>query len=1118
MRCLRCHHENPPRAKFCEECAAPLAQTCANCGSAIGPTAKFCPECAHPVTRPPGAQTRYASPKTYMPEHLAERIRTSRSALEGERKQVTVLFADMKGSMELLADRDPEDARKLLDPVLERMVEAVHRYEGTVNQVMGDGIMALFGAPVAHEDHAQRACYAALDMQAALQRYAGNLRRTEGFDVQVRIGLNSGEVVVRSIGSDLRMDYSAVGLTTHLAGRMEQLARPGTTLLTRDTLRLAEGYVEVRPLGPVPVKGSEAPVEVYELNGVGRLRSRLQAVAARGLTRFVGRDVELEQLHRALARAGAGHGQVVAVVGEPGVGKSRLVWELMHSHRTHDWLILHASAVSYGKTTPYLPLIDLFRRYFRLEDRDDHRAIHEKVIGKLLTLDEALRSELPTVLALLDVPVEETSWQALDPPQRRQRTLDAVKRLLLRESGMQPLVLVFEDLHWIDTETQAVLDSLIESLPTARVLLLVNYRPEYEHPWGRKTYYTQLHLDPLAPESAEAFLQALLGGDAALQPLKQILIERTEGNPFFLEESVRTLVETGMLAGEPGAYRLARPVEGIRIPATVQAVLAARIDRLAPEHKRLLECAAVVGKDVPFPLLQPIAEMAEPELRRGLAELQAAEFLYETSLYPDLAYTFKHALTHEVAYGTLLHEQRRALHARIVEAIERLYEDRLAEQIERLAHHAYCGEVWGKAVEYLRQAGAKAMTRALLREAAGYFEKALLALRHLPEDRDTLAQAIDLRFDLRNSYQLLGEHARVLEHLQSAEPLARALDDPHRLGRLLGYLSGYFFFVGELSQGKETGERALAIAETIGDGSLGAEMKLRLSMVHQSHGDFDRVTELTEHNVAHVTGERARAYRIGANLTSVVSRVWLAQCLTERGQFARAIAVADEALRFAEAVPNTHSMAVALVGLGIPHKRRGDFRQAIPVLERGVTICRDFDFDLWLSWARGHLGSAYALSGRLEEAFPLLKEAIEHPRRVMVHDGFFTAALGKAHWLAGNLDDAMALACRGLELTRQRRQLGDEAWILCLLGDIHSARGPADAEAAARAYEAALRRASELGMRPLMAHCHFGLGTLQQTDNGPQAQAHLDIARTMYADMGMDFWLAEANRQAPLRA
>src|SRR5262245_59154241 len=461
MQCPHCRHENETGAKFCEECAASLARTCAKCGRQLSSTAKFCPECAHPATAPATTQPRIASLERSTPKHLAKKILTSRSALEGERKQVTVLFADLKGSMELLADRDPEEARRLLDPVLELMMEAVHRYEGIVNQVMGDGIMALFGAPLAHEDHAVRACYAALRMQELARRYSDELRLAQGVEVQIRVGINSGAVVVRSIGSDLRMDYTAVGQTTHLAARMEQLATPGSIRLTNWTLQLAEGFVQVTPLGPVPIKGLAAPIEVFALTGASAIRGRLEAAARRGLTRFVGRTTELEQLQDALDLVQSRNGQVIAIIGEPGVGKSRLVYEVTHSHRLQGWLVLRCSAISYGKAAAYLPVIQLLRGYFEVESRDDWRKIREKVTGKLLTLDESLKPIQPALLALLDVPMDDGPWNALDPPQRRRRTLDAVRQLLLREACEQPVLLVFEDLHWIDGETQALLDSLV---------------------------------------------------------------------------------------------------------------------------------------------------------------------------------------------------------------------------------------------------------------------------------------------------------------------------------------------------------------------------------------------------------------------------------------------------------------------------------------------------------------------------------------------------------------------------------------------------------------------------------------------------------------------------------
>ena len=514
-------------------------------------------EAMPPPAFPPGHALDQA-PLTYTPPHLTEKILASRAALEGERKQVTILFADLKDSTELIRDLDPEAAQQLLDPALRHMMEAVHRYEGTVNQVLGDGIMALFGAPIAHEDHALRACYAALAMQAAMREYTEEVRRTHGLEMRIRVGLNSGEVVVRAIGNDLHMDYSAVGQTTHLAARMEQLATPGSVRMTAATLRLVEGLVRVDALGQVPVKGLAEPVEVFELVGASAIRGRLQASVARGLTRFVGREREIETMGQTLARSAAGHGQVVAVVGEAGVGKSRLMYEFVHSHRTEGWLVLESASVSYGKATPYFPIIDLLKRYAHVEEHDDARTIRAKMTGQVLTLDDTLQEAIPALLSLLDTLPEDSSFQKLDPPQRRQRTLDALKRVLLRESRAQPLVLVFEDLHWIDSETQALLDTLVESLPTARLLLLVNYRPEYQHGWGGKTYYTQLRLDPLPPTSADELFQALLGDDPSLCA-PQAAADRTHRGQSLLSGG-----ERARPGGDRGAGR------GSRCPSSCQ--------------------------------------------------------------------------------------------------------------------------------------------------------------------------------------------------------------------------------------------------------------------------------------------------------------------------------------------------------------------------------------------------------------------------------------------------------------------------------------------------------------------------------------------------------------------
>jgi class 3 adenylate cyclase len=939
VACPRCQHENPPRAKFCVECGAGLATRCAACGADLPPAAKFCPECAQPIG---GAPSRFTSPAGYTPRHLAERILTLDPSREGERKQVTVLFADTKGSMELLADRDPEEARRLLDPVIERMMEAVHRYEGTVNQVMGDGIMALFGAPIAHEDHAARACYAALRIQDAIRRYTEEVRRSDGVEIQVRVGLNSGDVVVRSIGSDLRMDYTAVGQTTHLAARMEQLATPGTIRLTGETVRLAEGYVTVRPLGPVPVKGLGEPVEVFELTGAGAARTRLQAAVVRGLTRFVGREAELTELRKAAELARRGRGQLVAVVGEPGVGKSRLFHEFLASHHAHGWLVLESGSVSYGKATPFLPLTGLLRAYFRIEPRDDVRTIRSRVTGTLLTLDEGLKDSIAPVIWLLEALPEDDPLMTMDPGSRRQRTLDAVKRVLLRESRVQPLLLVFEDLHWVDAETQAVLDSLVESLPTAAVLLAVNYRPEYRHDWGGRTYYRQILVDPLPPEGADDLLAGLLGDDPSVGPLKRLLIERTEGNPLFLEESVRGLADAGALAGARGAYRLVRSLASIGVPPTVQAILAARIDRLPAEDKRLLQAASVVGKDVRFALLHAIAGLPDGDLRDALGRLGAAELVYEARLFPELEYTFKHALTHEVAYASVLQERRRALHAAIVEAMERLHADRLGEHVEVLAHHALRGGLREKAARHLRQAGTRALARAAHRDAVTYFEQALDLFAELPQTPEILSEVLETRMALGPALiAIRGTSAPEVEVCYRA-----ARDLVERLGNqtaLFPTLWGLWFIDysrGRYPVARQVAQDLLAVAGRDLDTTRVLEAHHAAWATLSAMGQPAAALPHIERGIALYERERhaGQAFVYGGHDPGTCSRYHLAATRWLLGEPDAAVRALREAFALADELGHAFSTLITCWFATWLHYQRGDREATLAVAERLVTL------------------------------------------------------------------------------------------------------------------------------------------------------------------------------------
>ena len=1104
MRCSKCRHENAAGQKFCGECGARLTAGCAACGSANAPGQKFCGECGASLADQPAAP-KFASPEAYTPKRLANKILTSRIALGGERKQITVLFADIKGSLELIEDSDPEQADQLLESTLGKMMDAVHRYDGTVNKVMGDGIMALFGAPLALEDHAVRACYAALAMRDGARRTAGETRARFGVEPQIRIGLNSGEVVVRAIENDLSMDYDAIGPTTHLAGRMEQLAVPGTVRLTQSTLRLAEGFIRVESLGPVPVKGMDAPVEIYELTGAMSTRTRFQASIARGLTRFVGRDIEMETLGRAAARTQQGHGQVFALVGEAGVGKSRLYYEYTHSHRVKGKLVLESPSVSYGKSTAYFPVVDLLKTYFGIEDRDDGRRMREKVTGKVLTLDEGLRSALPALLSLLDAPHEDRDWDSLDASERRRRTLDALRALFLRESEVQPLVIIFEDLHWIDNESQAFLDSLVESLPAAPILLLVNYRPEYAHGWGGRSYYWLRRIDPLSPESATELLDALLGGDAELAQLKQMLVVRTEGNPFFVEESVRALVETGTLEGSPGAYRLTRDIASIEIPATVQGILVARIDRLPSEDKQILQAASVIGKDVPYAILEAIAELLEDELRQGLSDLQENEFLYESRVFPDLEYTFKHAHTHEVTYGSLLADQRRVLHRRILDAIERIHAGRLAEQVERLAHHALRGELWERAVDLLRQSGEKAAGRSAYREAASSLEQALEALPHLPDTNESRRQGIDLGFDLRSWLQPIGEHERVVEHLRDAERLARELEDQRRLGWASAYLSQYLWWMGDPDEAELLGQRAISIAAESETLDLLAIANFFTGQGYFNVGNYPGAIDHCQRNVVALGGELAHQ-RLGlTGLPSVLSRVWLAWALAEQGVFADAMRHARDALSIAEAAGQQYSITAACLGIGQVEVLRGDFSRAIPALERAIELSRTWGMNVFFPMTAGVLGLAYALDGRIEEALPVLEEGEAGASAVRIFDtSTVTTALGTGYLLAGRADEAAEVAERAAGLVAKSRFRGSEARLSHLLGEISARRDPPQSAAAEGHYQKALALAGELGMRPLAAHAHLGLGRLYQSMGRPrEADSLIQKATAMFEDMDM---------------
>lgn len=1129
--CPRCQTLNSADALFCDECGAALESSCGRCGETNRRGAKFCKKCGNPLDAALDASTAAKSAAPSSANHVADRMLASRRFIGGERKRVTVLFADIRGSTSFIEKLDPEEVRKHFDPVLRAMMDAVHRYDGTVNQVLGDGIMALFGAPLAHEDHAVRACYAALAIQEEMRRRAEKNGAGEAACLRIGVGINSGEVVVRSLSNDLNIDYSALGQTTHLAARMEALAAPGVIAITAETLREVEGFVEVKSLGLLQVKGFSNAIEAFELTGVTTARTRLQAAATRGLTPFVGRQVELEFAQRIIGQMAGGRGEVLAIVGEAGMGKSRLLQQFLSRYLPAEFIVLEAPSVSYGKATPYFPVIKLLQSYFGVTEAEPGNEVRAKVGDNMLRLDPALTDAIPPVLALLDalpdmgagqtpgemewlgslpkVATALTQYTAMEPRERRSFLLSALIRLLLCESRRQPLVLVFEDLHWIDSETQAVLDALVESLTRGRVFLWVNYRPGYTHTWANKNYYSRLRLNPLPAEGANELLDTLLGDYDELTKLKAILIKRTDGNPFFIEESVRALAESGVLVGTKGNYRPAMLIDNVRIPSTVQSVLAERVDRLPVEEKQLLQTAAVIGVVVPDRLLLAVTELPAEKSRRALANLQAGEFLQETRLFPELEYKFTHALINEVVYGELLQERRIALHVRTVAALEALAEDGSLDPIEALADHAFRGELWDKAALYLKQAGSKAMAHSAFGEALARYERAFAALAHLNETQERLEQQIDLHLDCRNVLFLSGDLPRVGEELARAETLAERLGDERRLARVLNFQNSYYGLIGDPERAIQAGRRALGLPVTHRDAALRAVTRYYTGVAYNKIAQYDRAAVILRSGMQSVEGELKYEQFGTAAILSVIFRSHLSQSLAMTGDFDEGLARGAEGVAIAGEAHHPVSLIHINSSLGFLYIFKGDFDEAIPVLEDALAMCENKHIPIYVPLVAPRLGYAYAHAGRLAEGLRLLEQSIDDSAAVG-RAGFLAlnmAWLSEAYLMTGRLDEAALLAQRAFDVSKLHKERGHGALALKLGADIARRRVPADIEQVEARYREALTLAEDMGMRPLQAHCHRGLAKVHAAAGAQdRARAEFSAALELYRAMAMISW------------
>jgi len=897
-------------------------------------------------------------------------------SLEGERKTVTALFADIKGSTELMEDLDPEEARAVIDPALKLMIEAVQRYDGYVVQSTGDGIFALFGAPAAHEDHPQRALYAALRIQDELKRYSDRIRQEGRLPLQARVGANTGEVVVRTIATGAaKTEYTPIGHMANLASRMQALAPVGSIAVTEATRGLCEGYFILKPLGLTRVKGLGETVNIYEVTGLGALRTRLQRSAGRGLTKFVGREHEIDDLRRAAALAVQGRGQIVAVMAEPGIGKSRLFFEFKAKHQS-GWMVLETFSVSHGKASAYLPLIELLRFYFRIASEDDERTRGEKINGKVLTLDRALEDALPYLLGLLGLSERDDALAQMDPQIRRQRTLEAIKRLLLRESLNQPLILIVEDLHWIDSETQSFLDCLAEAIGSARILLLVNYRPEYQHEWGRRTHYMQLRLDPLATSSASEMLSALLGDSEDLASLKRLIVQKTEGNPFFMEELVQNLFDQGILSREE-PLNLTKPLNELQIPATVQAILAARIDRLPADEKELLQTLSAIGEEFALSLIERVTQRNTGMLIPLLTNLQRAEFIYEQPSFAGPAYSFKHALTREVAAGSMLTARRRQIHERTAAAIESLFASTLDDHLGDLAHHYSRSGNLAKAVQYLKLAGEQAGRRSAYDEALRSLRQALGLLAKMPESSERDLTELGLMVVLAPLYAAVRGFA-TSEIEPHADRLRELCDRIGQSPAIIGALYSLWALNlarARLHEAMPLANQVMKIAAPLDDPFATGGAHSAVGVTSMWLGQFSTARDHLEQTVAIFETDLAR-YLPMQNAPVIPALCQLAWTLWMLGYPSQASRTMSRALALADQLKRPFNSAFALQYAVPLEDFLRDYRFIEPKIDALTEISRELGFTPWIDSANLSRGRAMVFRGEHAGGIAVMREAL----------------------------------------------------------------------------------------------------------------------------------------------
>jgi class 3 adenylate cyclase/tetratricopeptide (TPR) repeat protein len=1027
---------------------------------------------------------------------------------EAERRQLTVLFCDLVESTRLSGQLDPEDLRAVVRAYQSACAEVVQRFDGHIAQYLGDGLLVYFGYPQAHEDDAQRAVRAGLGMVAALQTLSAHLEQRHGVRVAVRLGIHTGLVVVGEIGSGSRQENLALGETPNLAARLQGLAAPDTVVISAATFRLVQGYFTAEQLGAHTLRGMAAPMHVYRILGESGIQSRLDAVTPTHLTPLVGREEEVALLHRRWEVVKAGMGQVVLLSGEAGIGKSRLV-QVLKAHVTHEphtriewrWSPYHQESALY-------PVIDHLHRLLRWHQDDSSAEKLHALEAALASSGLALTEAVPLLAALLSLPLPASYPPlALTPQQQRQKTLEILLAWLHTEARRQPVLVIVEDLHWIDPSTLELLSLLIEQSAQARLCLVLTARPEFHSPWTMIAHMTSLTLRRLAPAQVERVARHVAGDKALPRAVLHEVVRKTDGVPLFVEELTKTVLESGLLQEREDYYELSGTLPPLAIPATLHDALMARLDRLAAV-KVVAQLGAVIGHTFTYELMQTVAQLDATVLQGALAQLVESEVVAQRGLPPQATYTFKHALVQDAAYQSLLRSTRQQYHQQIAHVLEAQFADICETQPELLAHHYTEAGLSAQAIPYWQRAGQRAMARSGYREAVACFEQVLVALRGLPERRDTLEQAIDLRLTMRNALLALGDYKAMFDCLREAETLAEAIDDHRRLGRISAYMTEYFRQVGDSDRAVASGQHAIALAESVSDVGTQVVANAILGNVYDARGDYRQAIEVLQKVVKALTGDLTREHFGMTGFPFILSCSWLARCLAEVGAFREALAHAEAGLRIAETVNDPFSLVNAYSAIGRVYLRQGVLSQAIPLLARDLALCQSWNIGSWLDAAAADLGHAYALSGRVAEALPLLEEAASMGRS---GQAMWTDHLSEAYLLAGQIAKASTLAEHALALARERKQRGFQAWALRLLAEIASQSDPPEIASAEAHYQQALALAEELGMRPLQAHCLRSLGMLYtQMGQREQARAELSTAIEMYRAMDMTFWLPQA--------